>query len=256
MKINFLPFLVFALAIGGCTKTVEAPDPSENEISNLSTQRKALMFDFTGVNCGACTAILPTFEGFLHANEGKVIGISVHCGSGDTLNTGFSLSFTGQYDIPGTPRFSEGSIMKTDTSYSVAESLAKATMGKPADAGIGLVYSISNNTMTIKTKTRFFNEASGSYKLALYIVEDNIMTEQTGNMRRHDNVLRGSANGYWGTAITPSSVGKGLEWENTFTYNIGTHGIHFWNTANLKVVAIIYKMDGNEPKEVVNCNKW
>ncbi|MCC7302561.1 MAG: Omp28-related outer membrane protein [Bacteroidia bacterium] len=252
---KFRLFLVATVSIFAysCTKVVEAP-VDENEITNLSTARKALLFKFTGVNCGACTAYHPIYEGCLDTNAGKMVGLHVHCGVDDTLNTSFSLWFTNAYDIPGTPRFSEGSFMKQDTSWGVARSAALATIDKPADVGIGIHKSVSGNTMNIKVKTQCFKDLpSGEYNMAIYIVENGCWADQVGAGNiQHSRVLRGSANGMWGSDFTATS--KGGITDHSFTYNLGTIGVEYWNASNLEVVAVIYKMNGADPVEVINCN--
>ncbi len=252
MKFTVLSLAALALLFNSCSKTVEAPDDA-TEINNLSTARKAIMFKFTGVNCGACTAYHPIYEDFLADNRGKVIGLHVHCGVDDTLNTNFSLWFTNDYDIPGTPRFSEGSIMRQDTAFDVADSLALLTMDKKADIGVGVTHTIVGNTLSIKAKTQCFKDLSGTYNIAAYVVENNCWADQVGAGNiQHNRILRGSANTMWGTPLT--ALTKGAPTDHSFTYNMGTIGVEYWNASNLEVVVVIYRMDNGEPVEVMNCN--
>ncbi len=257
MKFRILSLAVAALLVNSCTKIVEAPDDS-TEINNLSTARKAIMFKFTGVNCGACSAYHPIYEEFVTENaenRGKIVGLHVHCGVSDTLNTNFSLSFTNRFDIPGTPRFAEGTIMLQDTAYDVVKPMALLTMEKTADVGIGFSHKISGNLMTIKTKTQFFNDMSGEYSLAVYVIENKCWADQVGiGSIEHNRILRGSANGMWGTVYAPGVTTKGNVIDHTWTYDIGTVGINHWNPDNLRVLVIVYKMSNGDPVEVANCN--
>lgn len=253
MKIKALLFGAIAIVAGSCTKTVEAP--ISEDIHNVSSARKALLFKFSGLQCGACTAYMDDWETICTTTyPNKVIGLTVHCGVSDTLVNGFTLGMTSQYDIPGTPRFSEGSIMQTDTTWTVMEDKLAATLDKPADVGIGIKHTVTGNTLTINTKSVFFNDLSGTYNIAIYVVENDIHALQTGIPMVHNKVLRGSANGYWGETFAPGTTSKGSIVDKSFTYNLGTPGADYWNTANLKVVAVIYKMENNSPVEVMNCN--
>jgi hypothetical protein len=187
MKFKALLFGAIAVVASSCTKTVEAP--LSEDVHNVSTARKALLYKFSGLQCGACTGYMDDWEEICNATyPNKVIGLSIHCGVSDTLVSGFTLGMTSQFNIPGTPRFSEGSIPKTDTTWSVMTEKLAATLDKPADVGIGIKHSVVGNTLSINTKTVFFKDLSGEYSLAVYVVENGINALQTGIPMVHNNV--------------------------------------------------------------------
>lgn len=258
MKIKFLFLALCGLLVYGCTKTVEAPF-DENEVTNLSTARKSVVFKFTAQSCGACGAWVPYYEGFCDSNYQKVIGVHVH-NSADTFGTSMSGWFTSHFDIPGTPRFAGGYDMTLDTTWwDVVRPRTLAILDEPADIGIGIAKSISGNVMTIRAKTQCFkNLPAGNYNIAMYIMENDCWGYQAGtpgpvDSIYHMKILRGSANGLWGTPLT--DVSKGDPVDHTFTYSLGTPGQHYWNPEKLEVLAIIYKVDANgDPIEVMNCN--
>jgi hypothetical protein len=250
MKKTLFAALTAVFLLNSCKKN-DVPLP---EITNVSTARKALVMDFTGLQCGICTSMLPRWNNLLNSNKNKAIGFSVHCGVGDTLNNNFSLWFANDFNVAGTPSWAEGTNMMTLSTFEVMETSMNATIANKADLGIGLKKTLSGTTISITTKTVLFKDMSGEYNIALYVVEDGCVADQTGTPMTHNHVLRGSANGRYGSLLFSGSKSKGEIIDQTFTYNIGVQGDDYWNAANLHVVAVVYRMDAGTAKEVINCN--
>jgi hypothetical protein len=242
--------LLSVILLNACKKS-DAPTP---DITNVSTERKSLVMDFTGLQCGICAGMLPRWTSMLNTNKNKTIGLSVHCGVSDTLDNSFSLWFANDFNVSGTPSWAEGRNMMNCVSYDDMETAMKSTITTKADLGIGLKKTLSGNTITITTKTVMFSDMSGEYNIALYITENGCLANQLSTPMIHDHVMRGSANGRYGSLLFSGSKGKGEQIDQTFTYNIGTLGADYWNTANLHVVAVVYKMENGTAKEVINCN--
>lgn len=242
---------LFALIANACKKEV----PETPEINNVSTERKSMVFDFTGLQCGICTGMLPRWDDMLNEHKYNTIGMSVHCGVQDSLDNNFTLWMSSFFNVQGTPSWAEGSSMAGVTSYDNMESAMKTTLTKKADIGIGIKAVHSGNTITVTTKTVLFNDLSGEYNIAIYVQEDGIHALQTGTPKIHNHVLRGVAgNNMWGQLLIGGSASKGTQYDNTFSYNIGTQGTDYINASNLHAVAVIYKMVNGAPVEVMNCN--
>jgi hypothetical protein len=246
----FSAALLTAVIFAGCKKeTVPTP-----EFTNVSSERKAMVMDFTGLQCGICAGMLPSWNSMLNDHKNNVIGLSVHCGVSDTLDNNFSLWFANDFNVPGTPGWAEGKTMLSLQSFDDMKAAMEATLTTKADLGIGVKKTISGNTISISTRTVLFNELSGEYNIAVYVLENGCLANQLTTPMIHDHVLRGSANGRYGSLLFNGSKSRGEAIDQSFTYNIGTLGADYWNTANLHVVVVVYKMNNGTAKEVMNCN--
>lgn len=90
MKKLILPLFAIALLANSCSKEVEIP-----EVNNVSTERKALLFDFTATWCPPCGSNgLPVYNAAREKWPYKVCPVSIHL-SGQTVVDSFECS-TGQ----------------------------------------------------------------------------------------------------------------------------------------------------------------
>ncbi|MDT8309564.1 MAG: Omp28-related outer membrane protein, partial [Bacteroidales bacterium] len=125
-----------------------------------------------------------------------------------------------------------------------------------ADCGVGLLVERDGNSVNVYAKVRFFNQLSGNYNLAVYVVESGMISSQTTpsgtdpnyehNLVLRDEIANGSA---WGMPLfTGSSVD---EYQVTIEYIPGP-GI---DLDNVKYVAVIYEMDATgKPVSSPNSN--
>lgn len=143
----------------------------------------------------------------------------------------------------------------TDSGY--VNSAIRAALAKQPLCGIGAKVEIAGNVMTIKTKTIFFSDAGDTYNIAVYITEDNCYAVQASSSEvYHFGVLRGSANGAYGTQLSTGPVRKWDKKEQTFTFTIPTVSPAI-NPSNLHAVVVIWKVDANgQPIEVINSNRF
>jgi hypothetical protein len=144
--------------------------------------------------------------------------------------------------------------------------MADVEAAKAPTAVVGLACTENGfGSYTIRTRTRFITDMpSGKYNVAVFIIQDNIVEAQNGNSQtyQHTGVFRKTAsdntgaNSVWGTeiALQPKANDK---IEKTFTVQVPlVTGKLAWVKANMKAVAVIYKMNetNNKPEMVVNCN--
>lgn len=127
-------------------------------------------------------------------------------------------------------------------------------------ASTGMTYSIVGNTVTVKTKTKFWEAANGTYKVAVYLIEDGAMAQQAGKTGTvsHHNVLRGSMSAStWGEQIATGAIAKDDEFDKTFTFDL-TSSItpnyadqpSTWDKTILVPFAVIYKVNGSNHQYV------
>lgn len=258
MKKSIL-FIGLAIAVlSGCKK-----DNATADISNISSTYKSLMVEYTATWCGPCGAYaFDPLEDTYHTNPYNVCGISIHPSDGVSkggeagvadLKTFYSFSGTPQVGINADKQFG----FTTDKAYNKNKIQGKLDGGKTkkALAGIGINKTVSGGTLSIKTKTVFFDAASGSYNLAVYVTEDGLVANQTNHTPAqvtHNNVFRGSANGAFGQNITSGASANQMI-EGTYSFTL-TSDVK--NPNNLHVVAVLWKMGADgKPTEMINCNR-
>jgi hypothetical protein len=147
------------------------------------------------------------------------------------------------------------------SNYSGAVSKATTFANGTVIAGIALRKSISGDSMSVDTKVKFFSDiAAGSdYRLAIYVVEDKIITSQdisTGTGTNPNYVYRNlvrtcNASSYTGLEV--NNGGDAIVLDQEFSANYKMYLKPAWNKSNLKVIGILWKMGGS-PAQIVNSN--
>ncbi len=114
---------------------------------------------------------------------------------------------------------------------------------------------VERSNFRMKVRVRFEEEMSeDTLHLAVYVTENNVIGFQEGATQReiaHMHVLRGAATpGAWGVFMGDGSFKKGqvLEYEYAFPINA------FMNASNLTAVGVVYRMENQQPAEVINAN--
>lgn len=146
--------------------------------------------------------------------------------------------------------------IKTDAAADIA-----AFAAAPVVASTGMTYRINGNTVEVKTKTKFWEAASGTYNVAVYLIEDGALATQVGKTGtvEHHNVIRSSMSAStWGEQIATGTIAKDDEFTKDFTFDLsGTinppHADQpsTWDKTKLVPFAVIYKINGTS-REYVN----
>lgn len=258
MKKLFIALVALAtFGFHACKKDV---DP---EIITVSTEHKSFQLDFTANWCGPCGSYKEIFEDVAHHYPYKLVVMEIHASNDSFYVPAMYNYWANVYNVTGIPtivgdnrRISWGWVAPTfELDTSDFYHLIDSTNSAPTPCGIGLSKSISGSTMTIKTKTVFFDAYEGEFTLAVYIVEDDLYFEQNGSSNwYHDNVFRACVNDPQGvgTTLVNGPVTKGTTFDNEFTYTIPSNFV----PANLHVIAVVYKMGTNpKPLAVMNVNR-
>lgn len=121
-------------------------------------------------------------------------------------------------------------------------------------ASTGYTYKITGNTLTVNTKTKFWQATSGNYFVGVYVIEDGVMNTQAGQSGTvaHHYVLRGSisAGASFGVSIVNGSVTSGQTYDKSFTYTLPAN----WNKSKLQVVTMIWKKSSGPGYDFINAN--
>ena len=262
---------IVAVGFTSCKKDKEET-PSSGGGSSLTVEEKnrGILIDFSETWCPPCGAYGgPAFDSCLSIESSKITAIKVYGSSSpSSLNSAVSSGFANAYNVSGVPDFwfnnteqnSGGGVYSSISShYNWVLNKANAFAAEPVVAGVALKKEIVGDSIKVTTKVKFYaSQAAGiDYKLAVYVIERNIIASQSvsgaGTVAnyKHMNLVRASnAASYSGVSLNASTAIT-VDQEFSNTYMIAKNAA--WNVANLKVVGVIWK-GGATPNKVVNSN--
>ncbi|HOS47519.1 MAG TPA: Omp28-related outer membrane protein [Bacteroidia bacterium] len=238
---NILSKLVLATGIAlmlgsiGCDK-VEGPYGVKSSTGGTDTTdtivRKVLLEDFTGHTCQACPASHAEAQRLKAIYGDRLIIMGVHAGffakPQPSYNPPFPADFRTQvatdiatdFNVINLPfpkgmvnrLYDSGTGVQKILEYADWEVNVDTMLQRAADAGLDITNSFSSgdSMMTATISVTMVNNYSNQLNLAVYFVEDSIVSPQkdgTNNIMNyvHRHMLRGTFNGTYG-----ESVGTGL----------------------------------------------
>jgi hypothetical protein len=268
---KLLALLCFAaIAFAACNKDDDddnngsggnnPPPPPE-----LVVEKKnfAALIDFSEDWCPPCGSYGgPTFDSAL-SQEGIILtGIKVYGSSNNTsLNAAVSDGWANGFNVTAIP-----SVYVNNTKTSITTSIgsnynsivqkANAFVSDSVRAAIALKKTLlGDSVMEVKTKVKFYvtDSSNANYTLGVYLMEDDVIANQSTNSGSdpdyvHRNLLRiGNASTYLGTPINSSAdIVADQEFDAVFNLPLNPN----WNTANLKVIAVIWQNGTGTPKVI------
>lgn len=255
-----IPAVALAFTYVGCNKD----DVSPSDVISVSSKYKCVVFEYSATWCNPCGVYgYPAMHSIMHHYDDSMhaaVGIFMHP-SDDIVNN----EPAGQDDIvsffgfTGTPSSAVNAGQDTYPTYLEPKVTQALTANPTAKAGVGMSHTVSGNTVTINTKTVFFdNLPAGTYNLGVYVTEGGIMNYQNGQTDpevEHNYILRACAGGNaFGTVVAVNPV-KGQKFDNTYTVTLPPETR---DANNIHVVCVIYKMDPStgEPTDVINANSY
>lgn len=242
--------LATTIAIVSCKKTEETPKVEEPPIQ-VEKKNMSLINKFTGTNCYYCGDWgWPLFEEFIADHHGKdavCIGTYSQNTFADLFVTSASTAMDRRLPVTaGYPTFSANFFdawtnaktdqdMKDNINYAI-----NAHNNAAVKANSGLRYAINGDSIYFNTRTKFFETDSGEFNLALYVLEDKVIGNQSGPNggpnTSHHKVLR-TANSDWGINIVK---GKAVA-DTLLDKKITIAKSSSWNMDNVEFVTIIWK---------------
>lgn len=229
MKKACLLFVLFALAGSAKAQTPEK-------------KSRAVVFKFTETWCGPCGA-----WGWNLANKvvdsigdkGYYVGVM---GSSDaTLDANCWSPFQNNFLLNGYPTFVVNDYKTLDFFSSIKEKYDQFAATEPLASPAGLV-SISGNTLSVNTKTKFWSAASGDFYLAAFLIEDKVKATQVGQtgIVEHHFLMRGSLMpdfSPWGQSLASGTIAANTEYNKSFTMALEPG----WVKNNISVLLVVYK---------------
>lgn len=266
---KFLLFCLTLLSLTSCD-LVKPPYQTNNNGEIDTTQedslvvkvRKVLLEDYTGHTCGNCPKAAKVADEQKEIYKEKLIVMAVHAGGfavpdlpeypadyrtpeGNELDQFFGISGVGnpngminRIDYP-----TEGHI-KGHTSWA---GIIDAELAKPMQAWLTIEpqYNTSNRKLDVKVKTEFITALSGDIKLAVFLVEDSVISDQKNYLANpthvtsyvHRHMMRKS---FSGSAFGELIAANPQPSETTVDKSYSTTVSSNYDDKHCYVVAMIY----------------
>ena len=231
-----------------------------------SNKQRAILVYVGATWCPPCGQWGEEAKEHVENNFGEDQAIILSCQRADkiTNSTEFGYSFGSEFQnysgSTGIPHMHiRGGGYENDFYPSAGsfDSDINTVIGTSPTVGVCAIASLSGTTVTVKTKTRFFSASSEEHHVSVYLLEDNVIADQSHSSlgtvpdMPHDHVLRAAANesNYLGESIG-SSFSSEQEVEGSYNieidpkYNQSTGLTTDWKAEDLKVTVIVWKGSG------------
>jgi hypothetical protein len=272
MKKLVLALACVSILFNACKKDETAPSSGGSTTLTVEKKNRAAVIYFGEDWCPPCgTYGGPTLDSCLKQEGTLLTGMKINTSSNNSslnwstgqgmwnvFNTGV---FASANAIPSMAVNTTKQSVTTSVSSNYSGAVNKATTfaNGTVIAGIALRKSISGDSIAVDTKVKFFSDitAGSDYRLAIYVVEDKIITSQStssgtnANYEYRNLVRTCNASAYYGLEINNGGDAIALDQEFSNTYKMYLKPA--WNKNNLKVIGILWKMGGS-PAQVVNSN--
>jgi thiol-disulfide isomerase/thioredoxin len=261
-----LPFLLIIGALAfGCSKseTSTPASPVETALSKSAVQ-KALVTDFTATWCGPCGAYgMPQMSDLKSKYSESAVLMAIHGTGNDPLTNSKGTAYVSSLGISSFPtiqlQMKDEIYSPNPANYNVVYGKIEALNAEAPRVGINIAHVIDQNAQTITLKSRFTSLSdlsSEKFGVAMYVMEDNIMSFQNGTNEGasfiHEDVMRTNSGSTWGTVVTGDKLKANVASDFEFKISLNPN----WDPAHLYAVAVVYKLNGSNTLEsVVNCNK-
>jgi hypothetical protein len=193
------------------------------------------------INCG--TWGWAFYEGLSEDNDAKALMIKAHY-SGDLQNTA-GQEISSNFNANSQPRFILNNIDQNASSSNTSSLRTSVKAAVDANyelapiVNAGVSVEMSNGGLVVNVKTKFFQATSGEYYTNVYVIEDNVIANQSGQgtSTSHQDILRALAHSStFGEQIVNGNAAAGMEVSNSYTIPLDP----LWNTGNLEFVAVVW----------------
>ena len=214
---------------------------------DVPNEQKPLFTKITATWCPNCGTWGWTYmKDIIGQNGDEMLVVGAHY-SGDLQNAAGGF-FDQVLQAPGQPVFylnnDNQGVRSNNLSAKLAETdaMVKQITGEQPLVGVGMEVQPSQTSITVRTKTKFFNATDGEYYLGLYLIEDGVVADQAsvGSNAVHPMVARAifSDQGE-GVQLADGAIAADTEMENEFTLVRQPE----WNLDNSYVYGIIWKRE-------------
>lgn len=248
----FLALLSFVLLFVGCEEIPPKIDfsvPYKTKdttyiAANIATpQHKAVLIeDITGVRCVNCPqAAAKAKEIITEKTEDSVVAMALYINQLSNfttpwdgfpvLNSEIATNMVDFYGVPsGLPNgYVDRAVYAPQTvrfyAYTTWKNLVNQRLKMPTPVNISFNNSLSGRKVIVNLKLEYTSSVSSTHKYCLYLIEDGIVSKQTGatdpDNYVHNHVLRYSFGNPLGTILSANLV-PGRTFEKLLEYDIPT----------------------------------
>lgn len=283
MTVRFFGFALLAVAALASCDVIPYRDAKEIRVINVDTnqteevaKKVILLEDYTGHTCGNCPSAAREAKRLEALYPGRVVVMGVHVGyyakpknysngsyrvdyrtpAGDALDAKFGCSTSGlPKGLVNRGRFGKSAVDvmgATEWEARIAQILAEEPIGIKLD--VTPTFSSSNRNLSVKVDTKFQKDYAESLKMAVYLIEDSIVSwqkeydtnfspvEDVQNYT-HMHVLRSDLLPATGSdVITSAAAATGTSLTSTWTTTIASN----IKEKHCKVIAVLYRADNDE----------
>lgn len=219
--------------------------------------QKTLVTKVTATWCPNCgTWGWDYFEYAIEDNSDKAVFVGAHHSGG--LESAAGSAFSDNFDAPYQPYFYAGNADMDVTSGNTTakrtelQNIINANAEMAPVANIGFTANLTDEFLTIEAKAKFFQEATGDYYMAVYILEDMIVHNQSSNssMAVHPYVMRTSlTDSSFGDVLMNGTIAMDTEFDQSFSLQVNPN----WNKDNLVLIGVVWEKVDNT-YQFVNVN--
>ncbi|HEU4719118.1 MAG TPA: Omp28-related outer membrane protein [Bacteroidia bacterium] len=276
MKKHISLLAIIAFASWGCDYIEVPPYVGGSSVTPVSdTVRRILIEDVTGHTCVNCPSAAKVIDSLEHLYPGQIVPVAVHFGffaqptqpAGTWPAGAFSEDFRvtaedADYDaIFGCSSWSlpNGLVNRTGYPSNIPSpaptwsSTGAAILSTPMSAYLKITptYTASSHTLNVQVSGEMMRDTTGTYLLALYLVEDSLTGYQLDNSVSlgydsnyvFNHVFRGCINTP-GSIIGDTVLSGTIPAHTGISYSSPSFTINAaYNAAHCRVVGFIYKSD-------------
>lgn len=271
-------FKVWISKVNGSTDENASNNTQQVSVSVMTSKplKKVILREFTGAWNGYSPEGDYKMKQLIAANGGKVIGLAIHNGDGmssldgDVIDQVFANSYPSATidDVLFSGETKVG-IVRTKWADKIAERLNVAV---PVKVSLqNKVYNSSTRKLEVDVKADFVGEATGDFRINLYLVEDSV-SKSTNDANwtqinyycancgaqdptsfyynyphdilnyQHLKVVNKILGGSWGSAsVIPATVHEGNSFTKHYSFTLPneTANPNRWKAKNMRLVAIV-----------------
>jgi len=207
--------------------------------------QKTLVTKVTATWCPNCGSWgWDYFEYAIEDNSDKAIFVGAHHSGG--LESAAGSDFSSNFQAPYQPYFYAGNADmdvtngNTTAKRTELQEIINANAEMAPVANIGFAANLTGEFLTIEAKAKFFQEATGDYYMAVYILEDGIVHNQSSNstMAVHPFVMRTSlTDSSFGSSMMNGTIAADTEFDESFSLQLNPN----WNKENLVLIGVVWE---------------
>jgi hypothetical protein len=258
MKIILVFLSIFAFGLFSSCDIIEAPYTQNEEIEvPQGNERRALLMEFTGIQCTNCPDVSAEAHRIIKKYPGKVIGFNVHSGElarpKNPSQPNFQTSAGNQiYALTNRPFLPSGMVSKflspNDATNSAIDWENKVVGVLTSNAKLDIKI---RKEAKIQFEVELFETISAELRIAAFIIENGIVGYQLDNSGEipdyvHDYVLRTPILGNIGADLDLSTLS-----DNKLIVEADIPTINAsWVEQNLNIICFVYDPNNQDVLQV------